>query len=142
MGCRFLKVALMAALVAVGCGRQAGPDTVRTDVQRLMEKQIGQKLNASSPLCLADVEGKLRIGMAFEEFDQIIAKENKGPHESTKVMGGPLLEGDPPKVDPKKSMLTFFLRDADLIVVTELVGEKDEPVARIVSWRVEPLRDK
>jgi hypothetical protein len=63
MGCRFLKVALMAALVAVGCGRQAGPDTVRTDVQRLMEKQIGQKLNASSPICLADVEGKLRIGM-------------------------------------------------------------------------------
>jgi hypothetical protein len=138
---RFAKVAL-ATLLAVGCSRQSSPDAVRTDVQSLMEKQMGQKLNASSPLNLADVEGKLRIGMSIEEFDQIIAKGNKGPNEGTKVMGGPFVEGDPPKIDPKKGTRTYFLQDADLIVVTEFGDQKDRAEERIVSWRVEPLRDK
>jgi hypothetical protein len=141
---RFSQVAFLATLLLIGCGKQSSPDAVRTDVQRLMEQHIGHKLNASSPLKLADVEGKLCVGMAIEEFNEFIAKSNKGPNESTMVMGGPFVEGegDAIKVDPKKPMLTYFLRDADLIVVTELVGENDQPEARIVSWRVEPLRDK
>jgi hypothetical protein len=139
---RFAKVALLATVLAVGCGRQSSPDAVRTDVQSLMEKQMGQKLNASSPLSLADVEGKLRIGMGIEEFDQIIAKDNKGPNEGTKVMGGPFVEGDPPKVDPKKAIRTYYLRDSNLIVVTEFGDQRDRAEERIISWRVEPLRDR
>jgi hypothetical protein len=126
---RFAKVALLAVWLAVGCGRQSSQDAAR------------KKLNASSSLSLADVEGKLRRGMAIEEFDRVIAKDNKGPNESTKVLGGPFMEGDPPKVDPKKGTRTYFLRDADLIVVTEFVGTKEEPDERVVSWRAEPLRD-
>jgi hypothetical protein len=137
---RLPKVALLAALLAVGCGRQSSPDAARTDVQCLMEKQMGQKLNASSTLNLAEVEGKLRIGMAIEEFDHIIAKDNKGPNESTKVLGGPVVEGDPPKIDPKKGTRTYFLRDVDLIVVTEFVAAKEEREERIVSWRAKLLR--
>ena len=125
---RLAEVALLAVLLAVGCDRQSSHDEAR------------KKPNASSPLNLADVERKLRRGMAIEEFDQVIAKDNKGPNESTKVMGGPFVEGDPPKVDPKKGTRTYFLRDANLIVVTEFVETKEEPEERVVSWRAEPLR--
>lgn len=136
---RLVVFAFLAASLAVGCGRPASPDSARKRVQRLMERQLGQKLNDSSPLRLADVEGKLRKGMPIGEFDGIIAEHNKGPNESTKVMSAPFVEGDPPKVDPKRQTRTYLLRDADLIVVTELLGSKEEPDERIVSWRSEPL---
>src|SRR5207248_8487224 len=65
-----LLPALLVAPLAVGCGRQTGQDVARTDVQNLMEKQLGKKSNASSPLTLADVKDKLRRGMLIEEFDR------------------------------------------------------------------------
>src|SRR6516164_5631266 len=120
-------VACLGAVLAAGCGRQDGPEGARKNVQRLMERQLGQKMNASSPHTLADVEGKLRKGMPIGEFDGFLAQRNKGPSESTKVMSFPFMEGDPPKADPKRQTRTYFLRDADLIVVTEFVGPEDEP---------------
>jgi hypothetical protein len=136
---RFLWRGLVVALLAAGCGRQAGQDAVRKDVQHLMEKQLGQKLNASSPLRLAEVKDKLRRGMPIGDFDRVIAERNKGPHESTKVMSHALVEGEPPKANPKKAVRTYYLRDGDLIVVTELVGAEAEPQEQVISWRIEPL---
>jgi hypothetical protein len=104
-----------------------------------MEKQLGQRLNASSPLTLAEVKDRLRQGMLIEEFDRVIAERNKGPNESTKVMSHTLIEGDPPRANPKKAVRTYYFRDADLIVVTEYVGTEAEPQEQVVSWRIEPL---
>ncbi len=137
---RFLFAACLGVFLA-GCGRQDRPDEVRKNVQGLMERQLGKKMNASSPHTLADVEGKLRKGMPIGEFDQFIAQRNKGHDESTKVMTSPFVEGDPPKLDPKRQTRTYFLRDADLVVVTEFVGPEDEPEERVVSWRSEPVRE-
>jgi hypothetical protein len=129
----------MAPILA-GCGRKSEEDAARKSVQNLMEERLGQKLNASSPLTLADVKGKLRRRMPIGEFDRIIAEHNRGPDRSTKIMGHALVEGDAPKANPKKQVRTYYLRDADLIVVTEFVGAGDERQERIVSWRAEPLR--
>jgi hypothetical protein len=137
---RFLFAACLGAILAAGCGRQDSPDGARKNVQGLMERQLGQKMNASSPHTLAGVEGKLRKGMPIGEFDQFIAERNKGHDQSTKVMSSPFVGGDPPKADPKRQTRTYFLRDADLIVVTEFVGPEDEPEERVVSWRSEPVR--
>jgi hypothetical protein len=137
---RLLFVVCLGAALAAGCGRQDSPEGARKNVQRLMERQLGQKMNASSPHTLADVEGKLRKGMPIGEFDRFIAERNKGHDQSTKVMSSPFVEGDPPKVDPKRQTRTYLLRDADLIVVTEFVGSEEEPEERVVSWRSEPVR--
>ena len=128
---RILLSALFVAPIAVGCGRQFGLDATR---------KLGQQLNASSPLTLADVQDKLRQGMLIEEFDQVVAERNEGPNKSTKVGSHALIEGDPPKANPKKGVRTYFLRDANLIVVTEFVGDEDKPQEQVVSWRAEPLQ--
>src|SRR5207248_804471 len=106
----------------------------------LMERNLGHKLNASSPLTLADVKDRLRRGMPVAEFDRVVAERNKGPNESTKVMSHALVEGDPPRADPNKQVRTYYLRDADLVVVTEFVGAGDELREQVVSWRTEPLK--
>jgi hypothetical protein len=77
--------------------------------------------------------------MPIEEFDRIIAEHNTGPNTSTKVMSHALVEGDPPKANPKKGVRTYYLRDANLIVVTQFIGAEDEPREQVVSWRTEPL---
>ena len=78
--------------------------------------------------------------MLIEEFDQVVAERNEGPNKSTKVGSHALIEGDPPKANPKKGVRTYFERDANLIVVTEFVGDEDKPQEQVVSWRTEPLQ--
>jgi hypothetical protein len=114
-------------------------DPARKHMQRLMEEKLGYQLNASSPLTLADVKDKLRRGMPIEEFDRIIAEQNQGPNKRTLVMSHAFVQDDTPRADTKKGVWTFFLRDADLIVVTEFVGAQDESQEQIVSWRSEPV---
>jgi hypothetical protein len=133
---RLLLVALLVTLLAMGCGRHSE----QKNVQNLMEKQQGQKMNASSRWTLAEVKDKLREGMRIEEFDRVIAERNQGPNDSTNVMSHPLVEGDPPKANLKKESRTYYLWDADLIVVIEFVGAQDEPLALVVSWHAEPLQ--
>ena len=128
---RILLSALFVAPLAVGCGRQSGLDAA---------SKLRQQLNASSPLTLADLQDKLRQGMLIEEFDQVVAERNEGPNKSTKVGSHALIEGDPPKANPKKGVRTYFLKDANLIVVTEFVGDEDKPQEQVVSWRTEPLQ--
>jgi hypothetical protein len=132
--------ALVTAVLLVGCGRQSSQDVAEEDVQPPMEPQVGQKLNASSPLSMADVEGKLRVGMPFNELNQFISKDNKGPNEYTKVRGGVYMVGDPPRPDPRKESRTYFLRDTTLHVIIEYVGTEDEGEDQVVSWRAEPMR--
>jgi hypothetical protein len=115
-------------------------DAAGKQVQQFMEQKLGQKLNASSPLTLADVKDRLRRGMPIEEFDRIIAEPNRGPDHSTRVLSHVLVTGDPPQTDPTKQVRTYFLRDANLIVITESVGSEDEPREQIVSWGTEPVQ--
>jgi hypothetical protein len=138
---RLILYALLIAPLAVGCRRESGQDAGRKNVQKLMEKQLEQ-LNASSPLTLADVKDRLREGMPIEDFDRFVAERNKGPNESTKVMGHALVEGDPPKVIPNKQVRIYYLRDANLIVVTESVGTGSPAKEQVVSWRTEPPRSR
>ena len=77
--------------------------------------------------------------MPIEKFDRIIAEQSQG--KRTHVMAHAFIEGDAPRADMKKQVRTYFLRDADLIVVTEFVGAQDESQEQIVSWRSEPLAD-
>jgi hypothetical protein len=78
--------------------------------------------------------------MLVVEFDRIVAERNTGPNKSTKVMSHSLVEGDVPKANLKKGVRTYYLRDADLIVVTEFVETEAESQELVVSWRTEPLR--
>ena len=126
---------------SLSCGmRTAEQDAARKNLQNLMEKRLGQTMNASSPLTLADVEDKLQRGMLIEEFDRVVADRNQGPNNSTKVVSHALIEGDQPKANPKKGIRTYYLQDADLIVVSEFVGADDKPQEQVVSWRTEPLK--
>jgi hypothetical protein len=136
--------AFLPVLLALGCGRQDRADGASNDIRRLMER--GQKLNASSPLTLAHVEGKLRKGMAASEFDALIAEldrlaaeRNRNSNTRTLVMGGPFVEGDPPRVNPKRGTRTYLLHDANLVIVTEFAGPDGESDERVVSWRAEAV---
>src|SRR5256885_75775 len=101
---------------------------------------MGQHRNASSPLTLAEVEGKLHVGMPLGEFAWAVAEHSRPPYQITKVFATPFLVGDPPRVDPTKEVRTYALRDADLILVIEFVGPEEEPEERVVSWHSEPVR--
>jgi hypothetical protein len=99
-----------------------------------MEQHMGQKANASAQHSLQEVEERLRVGMPVADLDSFVAERTKGPNAATKVMGGPFVEGDPPRVDPNKQVRTYFLKDADLTVIVA-----DD---KIVSWKSQPLACK
>jgi hypothetical protein len=131
---RLLLCALLSATLPLGCGRSSEQDAARKDVQRLMEQHMGQKANASAQHTLREVEERLRVGMPVAELDTFIAERTKGPNAATKVMGSPLVEGDPPRADPNKQVRTYFLKDADLTVIVA-----DE---KVVSWKSQPIDGK
>ena len=122
-------IGLLLYVGARRCGL-LGSESAKAGIKRLVEQQVGS-LNAFSPLSLSDVQGRLRAGMAIDEFDRFVSGHNKGPNESTHMMLLPNIVGNPPSADPTKHSRIYYFRDGDLTVVLD-------QQEKVLSWTTEP----
>jgi hypothetical protein len=107
---------------------QAAEVEARQLHQMLAEKAGRGRLNASSPVTLAEVKPHLRAGMPFQELGEVVSRKNAGPKGSTVIGTVPLAgEGDRPR-----QAHILYLRDANLTVETDADDN-------VVSWREEAI---
>ena len=141
----------VAAFAGPGCDRRRAVDP-GDPVERLMRNQVetleGRSLNGFSPDTRARIVPRLRVGMRLLELTNLLTKGRYDPAggRSAGTMqlgrvpcilkdgdGHPLLDdAGEIRADPECSTLTFYLKDADLVVEVDASD-------RIRGWAFRPI---
>jgi hypothetical protein len=152
-----LHMFVVAAFIAglIGCGRHEPPipeadsrEKIRQVMSGKVEDVTGKSLNSTSPETVSTLTPRLRVGMKYDQLQEILAKKSgvdpkTGKHIGTIVFGRGIVwlkddkgeelrdEKGEPRPDPNKWYCILYVQDANL----KVIFDKDD---RLLSWSVEP----